>query len=134
MTGNLLEQEKANSVLSNKRWPPCESIERQEFIEQARQSGPAGTLICEVGERLDQILLEATDALSIMLDNELLDKYYRDEDFFARSYTQAAAYVDLLAHQNPLLRILEIRAGTGGASRSPSSRWRLAKASTFLTV
>lgn len=65
---------------------------------------------------MDQILLGATDALSIMLDNELLSKYYRDEDFFARSYTQAAAYVDLLAHQNPHLKILEIRAGTGGGT------------------
>ena len=48
--GNLLEQKKANSVLSNKRWPPPESIGRQGIMEKARQSGSAGTLICEVGE------------------------------------------------------------------------------------
>ncbi|KAI9750407.1 MAG: Type I Iterative PKS, partial [Chaenotheca gracillima] len=76
----------------------------------------AGKLISKIGERLEQILLQGLEPLSIMLEEDLLGNYYADFPPFNRCYAQAAKLVDCMAHQNPNLSILEIGAGTGGAS------------------
>lgn len=37
-------------------------------------------------------------------------------DFYSRHYRKAGAYMNILAHANPQLRILEVGAGTGSAT------------------
>lgn len=84
-------------------------------------------LICSAGDtaeeklyltaarNLKSILCEEVDALSLLFDSNLLQKFYTSP-IFTITGQKAANYVDLLAHKNPTLKIIEIGAGTGGAT------------------
>ncbi|KAJ6121602.1 hypothetical protein N7512_004067 [Penicillium capsulatum] len=85
-------------------------------IEQTRHVNRAGKLNCTVGERLPEILRGEVDALAIMMEDDMLGGYYEDLDGLREAYANASACVDKMAHQNPGLNILEIGAGTGGAT------------------
>ena len=66
-----------------------------------------------MGRRLPEILTQSVDALALMMEGELLYRYYgavMDTSIISR----VAA---LLGHKNPDMDILEIGAGTGGATR-----------------
>ncbi|KAL8928323.1 MAG: hypothetical protein Q9172_001007 [Xanthocarpia lactea] len=82
----------------------------------ARVCGTRGELTCLMGENIPVILRGEVDPLSLLLKGDLLKEYYTTQDSMIRSYQSACRYVDLIAHQNPALRILEIGAGTGGAT------------------
>ncbi|KAJ5291777.1 hypothetical protein N7478_001028 [Penicillium angulare] len=87
-----------------------------ELIEQTRNANGAGRLNCFVGERLPGILRGKDDALTLMLEDDMLGDYYQDLDGLRESYANASVCIDKMAHQNPDLNILEIGAGTGGAT------------------
>ena len=82
----------------------------------SRLCGSRGELTCLMGQNIPAIIRGDTDPLSLLLQDDLLNKYYSSEDSHLRCYQHACQYVDLIAHQNPALRILEIGAGTGGAT------------------
>lgn len=85
-------------------------------IEQTRHVNGAGKLNCTVGEQLPQILRGELDALTVLMEDDMLGKYYEDLDGLREAYANASVCVDKMAHQNPDLNILEIGAGTGGAT------------------
>lgn len=86
-------------------------------LERASQScGARGELTCLLGQNLPAILLGEIDALSLLLRDTLLKDYYSSQDSIVRCYKHACQFVDLIANQNPALRVLEIGAGTGGAT------------------
>ncbi|KAJ5938107.1 hypothetical protein N7454_004449 [Penicillium verhagenii] len=87
-----------------------------ELIEQVRNSNAAGRLACYVGERLPEILRGKLDALALMLEDDMLGENYKALDSLRQSYAHASVCIDKMAHQNPNLNILEIGAGTGGAT------------------
>lgn len=84
--------------------------------EMARWLGAQGALICAIGENLVPILRGEIEPLSIMLKDNLLESNYSDLEFYGRNYARAAKFIDLVAHQNPHLRLIELGAGTGGAT------------------
>ena len=51
-----------------------------------------------------------------MMEGNRLDKYYANNVRMSQNYKFAARYIDLLAHKNPNLNILEVGAGTGGCT------------------
>ncbi|KAL8902621.1 MAG: hypothetical protein Q9207_004534, partial [Kuettlingeria erythrocarpa] len=75
-----------------------------------------GLLLGPIGEKLPQILRQEIDPLSLMVEADRLGRYYRTYEHLKRSYQQSALYIKLLGHNNPRLNILEIGAGTGGAT------------------
>jgi SAM-dependent methyltransferase len=75
-----------------------------------------GEMVYRVGEHLAEIIRGDIDPLSIMLQDNLLNKYYQD-DMVKRCYPALHRYVQLLQHKKPNMRVLEIGAGTGGATR-----------------
>jgi len=77
---------------------------------------PYGILLCPVGESLSSILRQRIDPLSVMVEDDRLERYYRTWEPIKQSYQQAAVFIKLLGNKNPLLNILEIGAGTGGAT------------------
>ncbi|KAJ5578008.1 uncharacterized protein N7459_006972 [Penicillium hispanicum] len=87
-----------------------------ELIEQTRNVNGAGRLACKVGELLPQILRGELDALTVMHEDDGLSKYYQDLDGLREAYANASVCIDKMAHQNPDLNILEVGAGTGGAT------------------
>lgn len=79
--------------------------------------GAEGRLFVETGRNLLPIIHGHFDPLNLLFGSELAENYY--EDIFNSSCCQAmATYVDLLAHKNPGMKILEVGAGTGGMTRT----------------
>ena len=75
----------------------------------------AWELYNKVGERLLPILQDEIDPLDLLIRDSPLEAFYSGSTF-AASYRMLAAYVTLLTHKNPDLKILELGAGTGGAT------------------
>ena len=79
-------------------------------------SGEEGNILCHIDQNLSAIWRKEIISLSSIMEAECLDKYYANNLRFAKSYQHAVTYVSLLSHKNPHLNILEIGAGTGGAT------------------
>lgn len=52
-----------------------------------------------------------------MRTDGILDRVYAEGDRLKSSYAQAAAFANLLSHQNPHPKVLEISGGTGGITK-----------------
>lgn len=90
--------------------------EEQRYIQKAAADNAIGQALTLIGPRLANILTDpAEDALKMLLADGLLERIYADH-MSASPYAQAAAYLALLAHKRPNMRVLEIGAGTGGAT------------------
>ena len=96
-------------------WLDDDSESRTLLCAQVSQMA-YGKLLCHIGENLSQILRNKIDPLSLMMEHDHLERYYRTNPSMLQCYQQAAAYIRLLGNKNPHLNILEIGAGTGGAS------------------
>lgn len=71
-------------------------------------------IICRVGRQLDKIILGEVDALAVMLEDGLLYQYYAQMLDTSTLYR----YAKMLSNANPNMDVLEIGAGTGGATES----------------
>lgn len=78
---------------------------------------PEGKLVVAVGRVLTEIIQGSKDPLEILFSDGLAEDVYRDGLGGKRAYAQLSRYIDALAHQNPAMEILEIGAGTGGATK-----------------
>ena len=104
----LEKSEEGRELLQN-------SLHREAILTRLHDSGPEGRLFVTVGRELVRILHGEVDALDLLFNQRLVQDYY-SSIAFAANYAKVATYVDLLAHKNSDLRILEIGAGTGGAT------------------
>lgn len=108
---------KSNEMdVSTTSWVEADEAQRADVIAKVRSSGAEGDLLCHVGDNLPSILRHEVEPLAVMMENDRLDNYYAQNSRMGLNYKQAATYIDLLAHKNPHLKILEIGAGTGGAT------------------
>lgn len=97
-------------------WDVLTDSEREDFKKMVNSLDATGELLCRLGENIPKILSQSCDVLSLMLEDHLLERHYRQNSSLNRAYKSLAMLVDIIAHENPNLRILEIGAGTGGAS------------------
>lgn len=95
-------------------WVRLDSEQREAVCASVNQT-PYGILLRPVGESLTHILRQQIDPLSVMVEDDRLESYYRTWEPIKQSYQQAATIIKLLGNKNPHLNILEIGAGTGGA-------------------
>ncbi|KAL0937175.1 polyketide synthase [Colletotrichum truncatum] len=103
-------------VVSQKSEQPIESI--PELERRVVASGASeGKLIIAVGNALSEMLHGKRDPLDVIFKDKLAEDVYRNGLGSKRCYTQLCNYLDALAHKNPAMEILEIGAGTGGATR-----------------
>ncbi|KIW56108.1 hypothetical protein PV05_04791 [Exophiala xenobiotica] len=94
---------------------PSPEMEK-EILARVSQATNDGRLLCHQGEHLVDILLGKTEPLEIMMQDNLLDAYHGHHLGWEIAHHQMAEYLDLLAHKNPDLNVLEIGAGTGGTT------------------
>ncbi|KAI9035669.1 ketoacyl-synt-domain-containing protein [Aspergillus affinis] len=87
-----------------------------ELLQQLRTSDAEGEMVCRIGDNLISIFKDVQDPLSLMVEQNLLYRLYEDDHSMKRCAIQAAEFARLLALKSPGLRILEIGAGTGGAT------------------
>ncbi|KAG6365680.1 hypothetical protein INS49_007291 [Diaporthe citri] len=76
---------------------------------------PTEQLVRRVGQNLHDILTGQANALQILFEGTLMQEYYSAEVFQIHC-DRVGAYVEILAHANPYLRILEVGAGTGSSA------------------
>ena len=96
-------------------WASTDHRTVENAIQQAAATGPQGLMTARLGRKLLNILRGEIDPLSLMLEDDLLNQYYSVFPAQDRAYEHAARFVQLAAHKNPRMRILEIGAGTGYA-------------------
>jgi ubiquinone/menaquinone biosynthesis C-methylase UbiE len=70
----------------------------------------------EHGENLIDIMRGNIPPLQVLMKDNRLHDFYSSGIGCPQHYAQAAYYVELLAHKNPNMKILEMGGGTGGAS------------------
>ena len=99
-------------------WLAANEAERSTFLAEIKSLDNCGRLVCEIGANIGQILRSQIDPLSIMLKDDLLMNFYTDSDATLLLNQWSTDVVDILARQNPQIKILEIGAGTGGATYS----------------
>lgn len=94
--------------------------QRKAAIEQL--SNELGTiveaqLIKRIYDALPQIFSGETSGLHVALQDSLLTELYVTGIGISGGYPQLLRTIDLIAHKNPAMKMLEIGAGTGGATR-----------------
>lgn len=85
-------------------------------LQKVPSAGVEGDVLSRIGSNLSSILTGEIDPLAIMLEDDLLYRMYNEDDSFRQSYLQMTKYVKKLAFKKPHMKILEIGAGTGGAT------------------
>ena len=97
-------------------WLSCDKDEKQRFLTHLASSDECGRMVCSMGENFVQIIKEEVEPLSIMLRDNMLERFYRNSKMFELAGNYCADIVMKLAHQNPNMRIIEIGAGTGSTT------------------
>ena len=96
-----------------KEWSCTDLNTIEHTLQEVAADSAQGCMTIRLGRRLLDILRGGIEPLSLMLEDDLLNKYYAENRGQDRVYEQAARFMRLAAHNNPRLRILEIGAGTG---------------------
>lgn len=87
-----------------------------ELERRLETASAEATLSIAVGKVLPQILSGEIDPLQILFNDQLAENVYRHGTGAEISYAKLAGYLDALAHTTPDMKILEVGAGTGGAT------------------
>lgn len=78
--------------------------------------GEEGLLLDRIGNNLDRILKGLVEPLSLIIEDNLLDRYYASKPVLTSAYINAANYIKNLSHKKPDMQILEVGAGTGSTT------------------
>lgn len=89
--------------------------DKESVYELARKQGVEGEMLCRVGEKLPEILTEQIEPLALMIEDDLLYRLYAD-DASTRCYSHMIRYMQHATFKNPNMTVLELGAGTGGAT------------------
>ncbi len=97
------------------------AAEDDEFVAELenrmKNASAEATISVAVGRVLPQILSGEVDPLQLLFSDQLAENVYRHGTGAEINYAKLAGYLDILAHKNPDMKILEVGAGTGGATR-----------------
>jgi NADPH:quinone reductase-like Zn-dependent oxidoreductase/malonyl CoA-acyl carrier protein transacylase/SAM-dependent methyltransferase len=96
---------------------PSSETELSALTQSVASFGAEGEMVCRMGESLVPILRQEVDPLELMLKDDLLYNLYRTALGTDRCYEQISRIMQKLSHKRPDLKLLEIGAGTGGATR-----------------
>lgn len=86
-----------------------------QIIERASELGVEGEILSHIGNNLANILTAEMDPLSLITEKDLLWRLYAD-DASTRCYGHLIEYLKHLVFADPNMDVLEIGAGTGGAT------------------
>ncbi|KAK7972165.1 hypothetical protein PG988_006299 [Apiospora saccharicola] len=95
-----------------------DSIETLEARVAAKDTSHA-KLVLAVGRELTNVLDGTVDPLEILFgaNTSLAEQFYQTGYGSESTSAQLVHYLDILAHKNPLMKMLEVGAGTGGTAK-----------------
>lgn len=88
-----------------------------QLYEKVENCDIEGKLVVRIARDLLKIIAGAVDVLELLFQDNLLSDFYEDMHRRSEAYSNIDPYIDLLAHKRPDLKIIEIGAGTGGATQ-----------------
>ncbi|KAL2128609.1 hypothetical protein VTI74DRAFT_8937 [Chaetomium olivicolor] len=97
-------------------WIKTTPVERAKLLEKVRTGSTNGEMVCRLGSHIVPILRGEVTALELMLDENLLSRYYLDGLKWGRANAKLGELVALFAHKHPRAKMIEIGGGTGGAT------------------
>jgi malonyl CoA-acyl carrier protein transacylase/ubiquinone/menaquinone biosynthesis C-methylase UbiE len=97
-------------------WLNISAADRQTFLNHVAEKSTSGAMVCRIGDSLIQILRQNIAPLELMLEDQLLYRYYQEALHIGSSYRQVNQIVELFAHKKPKAKVLEIGGGTGGCT------------------
>ncbi|KAI8623341.1 reducing type I polyketide synthase [Xylariaceae sp. FL1651] len=113
----LNQQAEANQLApKSERWYKTSEGAKHMLMDKVEKASVNGELAVRIGKNLIPILRKEVAPLELMLEGQLLYRFYQHLLHFTRSASQAAELIRAIADENPQIRILEIGAGTGGAT------------------
>ncbi|KAG8672441.1 Highly reducing polyketide synthase pks8 [Fusarium poae] len=74
------------------------------------------SIVSQLAINMARIFRGEVEALAVWLENDLLYRFYEESIFTTSMNQKLRSVAELLAHKNPNMRVLEIGAGTGGAT------------------
>lgn len=77
---------------------------------------PEARCLAALHDNLDRVLKGDTNSVKVLMENNLMSELFSSGITLQGGYSQLQHTVDLLAHKSPRMRILEVGAGTGGAT------------------
>ncbi|KAI1141434.1 putative polyketide synthase [Hypoxylon sp. FL0543] len=89
----------------------------EELSDRLGKSNRVGRVYAEVALNLEAMMKGEANPLEVLLRSGFLKGYYEELIGYGGG-VQVAAYMDLLAHQTPGMRILEVGGGTASATRN----------------
>ncbi|KAL4997562.1 hypothetical protein BDV10DRAFT_201827 [Aspergillus recurvatus] len=99
-------------------WDKDSLADRQQRIDETATASINGEMICHLGPHLVDILRRKVAPLELMMQRDkLLYRFYGRALKSDRGFGAVAKLLRKIVHKNPRARILEIGAGTGGATR-----------------
>lgn len=98
-------------------WIHDSELIRERNMALAEAQSADGELIVRLGPVLVPMLRGEQAPLEVMMQDKLLFKYYANAFRFAPGFVQFTEMLRAVVHKNPRARVLEIGAGTGGATR-----------------
>ncbi|KAK4171885.1 putative dual specificity polyketide synthase [Triangularia setosa] len=113
----LGEVEKGRQPCVKKEWSNDSDEEVKELIKRYSHTIDI-RLLTTVGENIPAAVRGETTILEHMLVDSMLDDFYKKGLGFARYNSFLAAMMEQMVHRYPHAKILEIGAGTGGATKS----------------
>lgn len=100
-----------------------------EELEILRVKAPSLSVFVEVAKHLVPVARGETEVSELLLSSSLVQNFY--EDLFTRFLDRRlVSYIDLIAHQTPALRIIEVGAGQGAMTKLILSVFEQIEAST----
>lgn len=90
----------------------------EQLLHQLDNHDVEGKMIVRVARNLEQVLTGNLDALELLFSDDLIQEYYRKAHDAPYTFGRVRTYIDAMSHKNPGMKILELGAGTGGATSS----------------
>jgi acyl transferase domain-containing protein/NADPH:quinone reductase-like Zn-dependent oxidoreductase/SAM-dependent methyltransferase len=92
------------------------ALDKESCITVMKKFGAVGEMLAQIGSNLESILSGKVEPLSLMLENDLLSRIYKEYQPIQQCHERMAEYIKLLSFKDSFLSILEIGAGTGSAT------------------
>ncbi|KAL4916483.1 hypothetical protein BDW62DRAFT_186074 [Aspergillus aurantiobrunneus] len=118
------EQQGSSGQLAprSSRWPTASGGVKQMLFDRVAAQSVDGQLLCRIGRSLVGILRGETDPQQLVDENKLFNKFQQEMLQKSAAVEQVSQLVDLYAHHNPRLRVLEIGAGAADLVESVIQR------------
>lgn len=88
-----------------------------DLFDRILQYGRMGEVYSILGRHLNQILKGECDALELLSQNDILQVYYDITNDQWKFFSSMKLYLELLAHKNSAMKIMEVGAGTGSTTK-----------------